>query len=280
MQQCQCRQTLHGTAGNVFLWDRLAKAQPAAASTRFLEDFVSALPQAQKAPAAVSATRQRLPDSKPAGARRSRGRPQRAAGSVPGAARLEEVTRVVMAAVAAVVGADVATDQTLMEAGLDSLGTARSVPYVPDTSCSCVSRVSECVWHTDPCNLLRGKPAHHATNCTTIDIIRTIVEWMRHDFAPLVAIGLGNDTPSLKCMSGCLQSYLPHVPKRCAFSVHVFLSDRSTPHTSQNGMRQHAGAYASRLHEDGADWIMLAKQVLTHCKGVADGSTLPCIRVR
>ena len=28
-------------AGNVFLWDRLARAQPAAASTRFLEDFVA-----------------------------------------------------------------------------------------------------------------------------------------------------------------------------------------------------------------------------------------------
>lgn len=87
------------TAGNVFLWARLAAAQPGAISP-FLSEFVT-----KKAPAAPSTST----------------RPAKGQRQAAGVAR-EGILAAIKAAVETVVGGVVAEDQPLMEAGLDSLG--------------------------------------------------------------------------------------------------------------------------------------------------------------
>lgn len=124
-------------AGNVFLWDKLARAQPAAAATSFLEDFVSSPAAVQSTKPGVAQISSQPPVSQPkpsSGGRRPAHRHRQGQRSEAGGqGRLEEVTRIVAAAVASVVGADVAPDQPLMEAGLDSLGPpSRHMCFLPN----------------------------------------------------------------------------------------------------------------------------------------------------
>ena len=117
----------------MFLWDRLAKAQPAAASTRFLEDFVP-----KPATAAASPTDAPMPAiiGPVQGARGGRGRRgppgllKKKQGPGAGGA-VEQVQAGVAAAVASVVGSAVPEDQPLMDAGLDSLGASQDAKLWP-----------------------------------------------------------------------------------------------------------------------------------------------------
>ena len=124
----------------MFLWDRLAEAQPAAASTHFLEDFVpkpvtTAASKATNAPMPAAIA----PVQGTHGGRARRG-PSGLLKKKQGAGVWGDVGQMqagVAAAVASVVGSAVPEDQPLMEAGLDSLGESRDGHRWPTALLDC-----------------------------------------------------------------------------------------------------------------------------------------------